>query len=83
MFSESEVRFLLGVHALETASGTRFIKEGQDLAQLGCPERIFQRVLEDRARRLGSKFTQFRAAQGHGSAPAVDLDQSIEASKLF
>jgi hypothetical protein len=79
-FSEAEIRFLLQSHRLENATVSRSLATAVDLRSLGCPERIFNRVLEDRARRLGAKFTEFRSQP---KAPETDLDSRVQAAKLF
>jgi len=92
MFTDAEIRFLMQSHPVEHAttgrSQTREMPATADLRQIGCPEKIFFRVLEDRARRLGSKFTEFRAAQRAVSAqvapsPGSSLESEIQAAKLF
>ncbi len=84
-FSEEEVRFLLATHRLEFAAGEpRPLREMHDLRALGCPTPLFNSVLEDRARRLGRKFTEFRFAHS-ASVGAVQpsLEDRITATKLF
>jgi hypothetical protein len=59
-----------------------------DLRSLGCPEPLFNRILEDRARKLGPRFAEFRDSQNraaHASQTAADagLDERIAASKPF
>ena len=72
-FNEVEVRFLRGEHAM---AGLRPIR---DLRELGCPARIFEKILDQRARKLGPLDT-LRV----NAAPATDdLDQRISASKLW
>ena len=86
MFTEVEIAFLLKPHKLETAdrNGRRIISAAQDLRTLGCPHAIFTRVLEDRARKLGQKFVEFRNAQRFDQTTAVpDLETKIAASRLF
>jgi hypothetical protein len=82
-FTSEEVRFLLGTHPVERAvhDGREVLSGGADLRALGCPERLFLRVLEGRARKIGNKFAEFRAAQR--PATADDLDSRIAGSKLF
>ena len=87
-FTQQEVAFLLKPHKLETAdrNGQRTISAALDLRTLGCPQVIFTRVLEDRARKLGSKFVEFRNqqyAELAPSVPATDLDVQIAASRPF
>lgn len=81
-FTDNEVRFLLAAHAVEHAAGTtRPLGAAVDLREIGCPEPIFNRLLEERARRLGNKFIEFRAAHNVTSGDA--LFTLIASSKLF
>lgn len=86
-FTEKEIQFLIRPHKTETAHlGCRALSAAQDLRTLGCPAAIFNRVLEDRARRLGTKFVEFRNEQHveqTQSVPATDLDVQIAASHPF
>jgi hypothetical protein len=88
-FSPAEIQFLTQPHAPETADRQRpKLQPMADLRSLGCPANIFNRVLEDRARRLGSRFTEFRASQNraaHASqvAAGMGLDERIAAAKPF
>jgi hypothetical protein len=78
-FNETEVRFLRQEHA------TRRLKPIHDLREIGCPSHIFQRILEERAKKLGASFDTFRAhAVASGTAPPHDsLADRIQGSKLF
>lgn len=49
MFTESETRFLRQEHA--TSDGR--LGKIADLRELGCPERIVNRILEQRAKKIG------------------------------
>jgi hypothetical protein len=82
-YTASEVGFLLGAHPLElaVANGRDVLPADCDLRALGCPERIFHRILEQRARKLGNTFTEFRATQR--PATADDLDSKIAGAKIF
>ena len=88
MFTEREIKFLIQPHKVETADrgGSRTLSAAQDLRELGCPTNIFNRVLESRARKLGSKFAEFRNQQ-HAelspSAPTTDLRSALAAERLF
>jgi hypothetical protein len=63
-FSEEDIKFLLEKHEIEVVPGkTRELREAYDIRTLGCPAHIFERVLADRADRLGDKFREFRARQ--------------------
>jgi hypothetical protein len=78
MFTEAEVRFLSREHAVE---GLRPFPE-IDPATLRDKEqslRVIQRVMEERARKLGRTFTDF---QGKTSVPD-DLAAKIQSSKLW
>jgi len=85
-FSEKEIRYLMQPHpVVETADrfGKRnALSEFTDLRLIGCPSEIFERVLESRARRLGSKFVEFRS-RSLAEAPATDLDARVAGSGLF
>ena len=88
MYSESEIRFLMGSHSVEHAAGrTRELVRMVDLRQIGCPAPLFERILADRASKLGRKFTEFRA--GERIAPVsnggevVALELEVENAKLF
>jgi hypothetical protein len=83
MFSEREIRFLLGRHTTETTTGTRETREMTDLRNLGCPESVFNRVLSHRALKLGKMFAEFRNANSSTSAPNNSLDEAISSAKLF
>ena len=52
-----------------------------DLRELGCPARIFNRIVEFRERKLGKAFAEFRAA----NKPAADVNVAtqIDAMKLW
>lgn len=84
-FTEAEVRFLLSEHPIETATGCgpRRLPPAADLRELGCPEPIFARVLDSRARRLGRRFSEFRAAHATPSTSGLTLEDRITATKLF
>jgi hypothetical protein len=82
MFSESEINFLMQKH-VETAAGNRTLKPVQDLREMGCPLPIFNRILEDRARKLGNKFAEFRSSNKPSTLADAPLDSQIEAVKLW
>jgi hypothetical protein len=84
-FDEAEIRFLLQPHGIETANGrTRELRSMVDLRTLGCPAHLLERVLEDRARKLGNKFTEFRNQQAAPVAtPQPSLVDQVAAAKLF
>ena len=83
-FTEAEVKFLLKSHRIENAAGqARELRASTNLSELGCPRSVFDRVLEDRARRLGGKFAEFRAMSMARPAPADDLDARVQGSSLF
>jgi len=77
-FTESEVRFLLQSFPAESATGNRPLKPAVDMRNIGCPDAVFARILESRAKQLGRKFTEFRT-----TAPPSDLSQRLAAAKLF
>jgi hypothetical protein len=99
-YSEAEIRFLMRPHRIETSTGRSWeMHEVVDLRTINCPESIFERVLQDRARRLnaqGGKFTEFRNAH-RPTAPVPapparqttvtptpsSLDADLAAAKLF
>jgi hypothetical protein len=86
MYSESEIRFLSTQCQIETAAGPRELKALIDVRTLGCPARIFERVLADRERKMQKAFTEFRASNKSASATTSEtvlLDLQIEASRLF
>jgi len=78
-FEEREIRFLRQEFA------TQRLRPIRDLRELGCPARIFERVLEDRARKLGPEFAKFRAEDSlTTTAPLqADLAARVESAKLF
>jgi len=83
MFSEPEIQFLMQSHKVETADRiNRSLAAVADLRTLGCPASIFDRVLEDRARKLGSRFVEWRNRRSE-TKPPDDLAQRVEGSKLF
>jgi len=83
MFSEPEIQFLMQSHKVETADKVnRCLAAVSDLRNLGCPASVFNRVLEDRARKLGSRFVEWRNRRGE-TTPPDDLSQRIQGSKLF
>jgi len=85
-FSESEIRFLIQSHPIETATGRRevLLTPAVDLRTIGCPAHIFEAVLECRARKLGNKFVEFRSQQVSlakiASSPTL---AELEAERLF
>jgi hypothetical protein len=86
MYSEAEIKFLIQPHRVETADrGSRPLEAAADLREIGCPVRIFNRILESREKKLGSRFVEFRNSQRQlpTATPAPDLDAQIQASKLF
>ena len=52
-YSETEQRFLRQEHA------TAGLREMTDLRKLGCPERIYDRIIEQRAKKLGPQLAAF------------------------
>jgi hypothetical protein len=87
-FTEKEIQFLIGRHKVETADKGRQRALGapmSDLREIGCPDKIFNRMLEDRAWKLGPLWFEFRNRQRalQAAAPADDLASRVEASKLF
>jgi hypothetical protein len=83
MYSEAEIAFLTQSHRVETADRrSRTMPFVTDLRQIGCPPHIFNRILEDRARRLGRAFAEWRTRRGE-SSPQDDLDARVAASKLW
>jgi len=83
-FNEREIKFLIQPHVVEHAAiGQRSLRESVDLRELGCPERLFERILEFRAQRLGAKFAEFRGQHQEAPAPAESLESKIQSSKLF
>jgi hypothetical protein len=93
-FTEQEIAFLTQHHTqtIETATRNKFVIEKNrimepcvDLRQLGCPPSLFFRVLERRAKKLGSLWMEFRA-KNHSAAPTSetsDLDVAVAGTKLF
>jgi hypothetical protein len=70
-YTESEIRFLSREHA------TRRMGRLADLRELGCPDRIYNRILEARAKKLGSAF--IRETAHVDNAPP----REINAAELF
>ena len=84
MYTETEIRFLLGRHIIERATGDRLTTEMVDLRQLGCPLLVFNRILSHRAIQLGKRFANFRAANSATAAPsALQTVPEIDAVRLF
>lgn len=95
-FSEKEIAFLTQHHTetVETATlghtvirQRRIMDEARDLRQLGCPQSVFFKVLERRAKQLGRAWVEFRNAQ-RSAAPVPpgeppDLSSAASAAKLF
>ena len=54
MFTEQEIKFLLRPHVETAAVNGRPLAPSVDLRELGCPQRIFETILESRAKKLGS-----------------------------
>jgi hypothetical protein len=85
-FTENEVRFLMKPHQGEHATGNRPLLAVTDLRALGCPARIFERILESRARKLGRKFQEFRTSNEIAPAPngeVVPLELEAANAKLW
>ena len=91
-FTQEEVRFLLEPRRIEYANKMVYeLRQAVDTRDLGCPEHIFFRVLEDRAKRMGTKFWEFRKAhqpQETRSFSAVEHSKEnlllhVESSKIF
>ena len=83
-YSESEIRWLSGGHQIETAAGPRELKSLVDVRQLGCPPSVFERVLQDRERKMQKAFTEFRQSnKSVTSMEAPSLEMQIAESKLF
>ena len=80
MYTEAEISYLMNQHSVEYAAGPRCLAPMVDLRTMGCPARIFEKVLESRARKLGKAFAEFRTAN---RPAATDLDLAISSSKLF
>ena len=78
-FSEPEMRFLRQENA------TLKLKPMADLRAIGCPQVVFEKILEERARKLGGEWARFRDEH---KTPATqssqpDLDARIAAARLF
>jgi len=85
-FSEAEVKFLMCEHAAERATRDRKLSAIIDTRLLGNSQENFFRVCEDRALKLGRKFTEFRASNNPASVSTgetIPLDLQIAASRLF
>ena len=65
-FSANEVREIM------TRAGIR------DLRQIGCPDRLFEKLLENRAKTIG-----FEPRTAPTQAPAPDLADRLQAISLF
>ena len=61
------------------------LKPIADLRLIGCPAQIFERILEQRAKKLGKSFEDLRAdAVAKVTAPSSDdLSQRIQSCRLF
>jgi hypothetical protein len=77
----------MGSHSVEHATGrTRELVRMVDLRQLNCPAPLFERILADRAAKLGRKFTEFRTSQRIAPQPngeIVAIELAVENAKLF
>lgn len=84
MYNEAEIKFLMTAsHQVENASGNRMLRDTVDLRAIGCPERMFNRLLEQRARKAGSRFAEFRS-QNQLTVPTVkSLEMELASAKLF
>lgn len=90
-FTREEERFLLRAQRERETADTagRSYADGQlDMRQLGAPDWLIRKVCEHRAKKMGAKFLEFRAAAQKraaeaATAPASDLDVRVQASKLF
>jgi hypothetical protein len=83
-FNEKEIRFLMTSQQVENSiGGNRRPAEAVDLREIGCPPQIFNRILEQRARKLGNKFAEFRAQNQYHSPSQPDLTDRLTAAKLF
>ena len=87
MYTEQEIAFLMQPQRTANAERSSHpLAASVDIRTLGCPTHIFNRLLEDRARKLGPKFTEFRnrqcATRIEAATPA-DLDTRVAASSLF
>jgi hypothetical protein len=91
-FTETEIRFLLGAPSVENYGGDVVSGHFEDMRKKGCPEHLFNRVVEDRARRLkGKRLQEFRNLTSGATVPTVQatpqaeqkLVSQIEAEKLF
>lgn len=86
-FTPEEMRFLMQPRVVENAArgGKEPLNKIVDMRELGCPEPIFERTLERRAKKLGRVFAEFRARRAAPAplAPAPDLDARIAGGKLF
>ena len=77
-FTQAELRFLVGHHSRLASV------ENVDFSS--CPEPIFQRIMEARAKKLGPVFEAFRKEQAPHVGPLPtqpDLNTQIASSKLF
>jgi hypothetical protein len=90
-FTEEEVRFLSCAYQKEYATGQRELRGMIDMRKYGCPDAIFNRILEHRARKLGSRFTEFRTQQNRLreeqsqrlTQPEQSLADRVAAAKLW
>jgi len=80
MFTEAEVRFLSREHA---AVGLKQFPDvrPETLRNRAYSERVIQRVLEARAKRLGPLFAEFQGKTA--TIPATDLESTLAAERLF
>jgi hypothetical protein len=86
-FTEAEVRFLIGEHY--APGGQReVLRPITDTRKLGCPEPLFFKVLEQRAKKLGKSLAEFRAQMGAAPrcpncSPQGDLAGQVQGTRLF
>jgi hypothetical protein len=76
-FNAAEVRFLRLEHAMHGLAPVK------DLRELGCPAHIFEKILEQRAKKLGPDFERLRKDAAATAPSPDDLSQRIQSSKLF
>ncbi len=89
--TQEELRFVLQSHQKEYATGQRELRSAVDMRSYGCPDAIFNKILEFRIRRLGPRFTEFRNSQNklrdeqsqRLAAPEQSLADRVQSAKLF
>ena len=87
MFETREQAVQFFMHGHHDSTGREVLRPMVDMRQLGCPARIFDRIVEHRAQKLGVTATEFRTLMKISDtlAPVVpgSLSDIIASNRLF